>query len=62
LAGLDNISEIDVALRTMSGGIKQYENKTRAKQVLKLYEEHNIINPWDEGHIPHFRESSFNMH
>jgi len=46
----------------MSGGIKQYENKTRAKQVLKLYEEHNIINPWDEGHIPHFRESSFNMH
>ena len=58
LAGLDNISQIDVALRTMIGGIKQqYENKTWEKQVLDLYKQSEIINPCDDGHISPFLEN-----
>jgi len=57
LAELDNISEIDVALRTMIGGIKQqYENKTWAKQVFELYEQCKII-PCDKGYISPFLEN-----
>lgn len=58
LVGLDDISQIDVALRTMIGGIKQqYENITWEKLVLDLYKQCEIINPCDDGHISPFLEN-----
>lgn len=57
LSELENISQIDVALRTMIGAIKQqYENRTWAKQVFELYEQCKII-PCDEGYISPFLEN-----
>lgn len=42
----------------MIGGIKpQFQNKTWEKQILRLYEESNIINPCDDGHISPFLEN-----
>lgn len=58
LSELENVSQIDVALRTMIGGIKQqYENKMWEKQVLDLYKQSEIINPCDDGLISPFLEN-----
>ena len=58
LTGLDSISQIDVALRTMIGGINtRVQNKYWEQEILKLYEEQNIINPCDDGYVSPFLEN-----